>query len=576
METMFTKKSLQDILKADSKLIVPDYQRNFVWGKDEANNMIQDIVDSDTGGNFFGTIVFQSKDRNILTVVDGQQRLTSIFILLAALRRRSQELGRSELAERIQDKIAYVDDATGKSEGSKIEVSPVISFVFEKTILSRDWKGDFTLDELKNKKREIKKIKPIYDEFWLFVGRLQNNDLEDFLRKLYNSYFGEIEIFDISTAFDIFERMNARGVELNAADLLKNHLFSELYESEVDVEKIWSDISENAPGLLRMLRYYYISRCGYVSYKKLFKKLKDYSNKIGPVTLLEDIEDFSILYSVLYDPRIDVLKEVLIDRKGLAVFSSESRIMPIMRSFSAFRLFGVTQVYPLIMSLVHSFIKDSDRDDKALKKFIRTLGNIEKFIFINHEVVGNPGNKVESDFANLAQEIYNTDPFDVDCDKINNYIKKNLESQDQFHLSFSNISYESSNLSVLYYIFDRFTNINQKGEEIIDIYNVDSRVTKNGHNIEHLRPQSEKTEENSEMIDSIGNLLLISRHTNSALGNKSFSEKMECIKQKQTKLKLVQDFLEEYGDQKEWSEDDIRDRADKLAVDAYNNIWSIK
>lgn len=574
METTFSKKTLQEVLKGDYKIVVPEYQRNFIWGKDEANNLIQDIVDSDAG-SFLGTIVFQKGDDNILTVVDGQQRLTSIFILLSALRRRSQELGRNELSERIQDKIAHVDDATGKNEGSKIDVSPIISFVFNKTILDREWSGDFTLDEFNNKKREIKKIKPIYEEFWVFVKKLENEDLETFLRKLYNSYFGEIIIFDISTAFEIFERMNARGVELNAADLLKNHLFSELYKSETDVEKIWSDIAENAPGLLRMLRYYYISRCGHVTYKKLFKSLKDYSNKIGSLTLLEDIENFSVLYSVLYNPRLEALEEILIDRYGLEVFSSHSRIKPILRSFSSFKLFGVTQVYPLVMSLLHSFIKDSSKDNKALKKLVSTLNNIENFLFINHEIIGNPGNKVEKDFAHLAQKIYNENPFIDDCKEIDSYIRKHIENQEQFQLSFSNVSYESNNLSTLYYIFDRFTNVGQKGEEIIDIYDVDSLVTKGGHNIEHLRPQSEKNDNNTEIIDNIGNLLVIARHTNSALGNKSFEEKMEILKKRQTKLNTVKEFTEKYGGQKEWSEVDIQNRAENLAIVAYNNIWSV-
>lgn len=574
MENSFRRRTLGDILKGDERIEVPKHQRSFVWGKDEASNLIQDIEESEKG-SFLGTVVFHKAkdDDDFVEVVDGQQRLTSVFILLSALRRRCQDLGRHDLAERIQDKIAHVNESTAKNEGSKIKVSTVIEYTFNKTIVEREWNGDFTIDVLKNKKREVKKIKPLYDEFWGYVETLDNSNLEVFLGKLYGCYFGEIIIKDISKAFEIFERMNARGIELNAADLLKNHLFSELYDSEINVEEIWKTISENAPGLLRMLRYYHISRQGYISNKDLFKGLKVYSTEIGPKTLLGDIEDFSRLYSVLYEPRADALEEVLEHYNLVDVLNSGSRAKSLLRTFKALKLFRVTQVYPLIMSLLHSFINESDRDEKDLKKLFRVLKNIENFLFINHEIVGNPGNKVEKDFAFLASETYKNGSFEEDCNRINSYLKENLEEQEQFQLSFSGISYE--NLNSVYYLFDRFTNKSQKGEEIIEIFDTDTIITKGNYNIEHLKPQSERTDENSDYIDNIGNLLIISRHTNSKLGNKSFAEKMQMLKGRQTKLVIVDDFIREYGDQKEWTEEDIQNRATKMGIDAYTEVWKL-
>ncbi len=572
MENTFTKRTLEEILRANSRIIVPNYQRNFIWGKNEANNLIQDVRDADTG-SFMGTVVFHKEDDD-LVVVDGQQRLTSIFILLSALRRRAQELKLPELASIIQDKIAHVDQATGESVGSKIEVSPVIKFVFNKTVLDREWSGDFTIEEFKNKKLEVRKVKPIYDEFWKFVNSLSETDLKSFLRKLYSSHFGEIIIFEMAAAFEIFERMNARGVELNAADLLKNHLFAELYDSsDISVENVWREISDNAPGLLRMLRYYYTSRGGYVSYKSLFKALKDYSNNVGTLTLLKDIQDFSYLYSVLYSPDYQALEEIIIDRYGLKIFSSKHRLYQVLRNFKAYKLFGVTQCYPLVMSLFYSFMNERKKDEKSLKLLLRALKNLENFLFINHGVVGNPGNAVEQDFAKLAAQIYQGGSFEEDCKLVNKYLKENLEKRDQFVLSFTAISYDTKYLSMIYYIFDRFTNFKQKGEQVIEIFDTDSRVMRGGFNIEHLTPQSMKDGENDDVIDNIGNLLVISRHTNSSLGAYGFKEKMEILKEKQNKLNYVDDFIKKYSDQKEWVEQDISNRALEMSNAAYDKVW---
>lgn len=569
----FFKTELQDLLKKDLRIIVPEYQRTFIWGKDEANNLITDINDSDSG-SFLGTVVFHSTGKQEIRVVDGQQRLTSIFILLSALRRQAKKIGNQKLAQRIHEKISYIDESTGQDKDPKIEVSPIIKDVFDETIAVYDWDGDFNLKEFKNKKSIVKKIKPIYDEFWSFVKDLKEKELSDFLSKTYSCYFGEIVIRDITNAFEIFERMNSRGVELNAADLLKNHLFSELYEEDFSVEEIWERISE-VSGLLRMLRYYYISRGGHVSYKKLFSELKSLSHEIGAKTVLFDLEKFSKIYSVISNPTIESLKEVFIDDLKVEEFSNKNRLDSLLRTLSSFSLFGVTQAYPLIMSLTHSLLEDTKRNDSDVKKYIGTLEKLEKFLFINHEVIGNPGNMIEKDFADLSKTVYQKGSFVEDCELIEKYIRKNIEDKEQFILSFNQITYESSTLKSIYYIFDRITNYKQKGSEIIDVYNIDQRITRGNFNIEHLLPQSKITDENRDYVHSIGNLIVISLHTNSRLHDLPFSKKIEILQKRQNKLNIVKDFIKENKDKKDWSLKDIEKRTNDLAKISYDQIWKI-
>lgn len=570
----FNKRKLSEILNTGSKITVPEYQRSFVWGKDEANNLINDIKNSD-GGSFLGTVVFHKEAESSMTVVDGQQRLTSIFILFSTLRRKALDLGNTKLASSIQSKISYLNDTTGDSDGSRIKVSPKIEYVFNNTVVKYDWSGDFNIEPLKNKKRDVKKIKPIYDEFWLYISTLSQDELTVFLKKTYECYFGEIVIFDITDAFEIFERMNSRGVELNAAELLKNHLFSELLETESDLENKWSVISDNSSGLLRMLKYYYVSRKGHVSYKKLFSKLKVYSQEKGALTILNDLEEFSIIYSLLIDPTTESIKEVFIDRYEVDSLKNDHKIESILRVFTAMKLFGLTQVHPLIMSLINSYLMESNLEPKETDKLISTLQNLEKFIFINHEIVGNPGNKIEVDFSNLAHKVYTEGNFREDCDLINKYLTKKIEDKDKFDLAFTSISYENSSLKTLYYIFDRITNYKQKGTEIINLYNVDQRITRGSYNIEHLAPQSNKDEGNEDIIDNIGNLIAISLHTNSRLHNFSFTKKMSILRERQNRLNIVNNFIIDHGNKDDWTEEDVKQRAKELSDKSYNNIWKL-
>lgn len=571
----FIRTELQDLLKKDLKIIVPEYQRTFVWGKDEANNLITDIDESDSG-SFLGTVVFHFVNKQEIRVVDGQQRLTAVFILLSVLKRKSIELGNQKLAQRIHEKISYIDESTGEDKDPKIEVSPIIKDVFDKTIALYGWNGDFDLPDFKNKKSVVKKIKPIYEEFWSFIKNLNEKELSIFLTKTYSCYFGEIVINDINNAFEIFERMNSRGVELNAADLLKNHLFSELYkEDDVNVEEIWNRISESSSGLLRMIRYYYISKEGHVSYKKLFNELKKLSYDIGPKTILFELELFSKIYSVIYNPTEESLKEIFIDDLKVVDFKNKNRLDSFIRTLSSFSLFGVTQAYPLIMSLTKSFLDKDDKSDSDTKKYISTLEKLENFLFINHEVIGNPGNMIEKDFANLCKTISKYGDFNEDCNIINKYILNNLEKRNQFILSFSQITYENNTLKTIYYIFDRFTNYKQKGGEIINIYNLDQRITRGNYNIEHIMPKSKITEENRDIINNIGNLIVVPLHTNSKLQNYDFERKIKILEENQNSLNILKTFVKDNYGKKDWKYEDIEKRVNYLSEMAYDKIWHI-
>ena len=571
---------MQLLNEGDNQFKVPKYQRNFVWGEEQALEMLEDIIENHSS-IFLGTLVFYKKEDKTLEIVDGQQRLTAIFILLAAVRIRAKELENYNLASDLQSKLTFIDPTTGSNRGARLIATDQIREAFENTVLVYEWQGDFNLPELKNRKRQVNKIKPIFKGFYEHIRKLNADELSHFLRMVYDSTLVRIDINNESEAFEVFERSNARGLELNAADLLKNYLFQNLSKDErydeTEVENDWKIITDYAgSSIIRMLRYYYILKKGHIQKKKLFDGVKNYGNKIGAENLLGELKDFSYIYSCFTNPTKDALKEVLLDENPKEGFQEEYRIDDFRRHLEAFQLFRITQVYSVIIALYYSLLNDVGCSKKTVKEFLSVVQKMENFHFVNNMVAGYPGNKIEHDYAELARMIHNTKNFEQNKKAIEDYLKKNIESKDQFMGYFKDLSYDK--FVLIYYIFDRFNNFDLRGGEKVDIYNTDTRLLKKNFSVEHIKPKSDfnsEDEEEVEVRDNIGNLLIVPMHMNSSLGNKPFNEKREMLQQVQH-LSVVDQFMKEYGTKEEFGESDIKERANSLAEEAYDRIWNIQ
>ena len=91
-------KTISDILNSSSPFAIPRYQREYKWGKEEAMELIQDLTSHQRIGSgkheelFLGNFIFETTQDNKTCVVDGQQRLTTIILLLLACKMRAKEL----------------------------------------------------------------------------------------------------------------------------------------------------------------------------------------------------------------------------------------------------------------------------------------------------------------------------------------------------------------------------------------------------------------------------------------------------------------------------------------------------
>lgn len=579
------KVKLENILSKAVKYSVPNYQRNFEWRRDNAEEFWEDIK---TAGTFMGTIVLnisKENDRQEIDVVDGQQRFTTIFILLSALRNRACEIGNTQQAQVIQQFISFIDNTTGAAGKSKFVSSESIKEAFEETITNEKWDGNFNVKNLKNKRRQVNRIKPIYSFFYEKVSKFNSDHIKNTLSNLYSTTFVEIQIENTEEAFEIFERTNARGMDLNAADLSKNYLFAQI-ELE-DVEDRWSQIIENSSsgGILRMIKYFYVSKKGYVGKKELFSKLKNYGGiEIGADQFLNELVRFSELYNLIINKGTSDFIEFGSDYK-IKYYRAEYNSQSINRSLDAINLFGITQSYPLILKALDSLAttKDPKEKDEFAKEINKLVEIIENYHFINSAVSKRPGNEVEKFYAEMCEEKISSKTFKDITKKVRAKFIEQKVGLNEFIERFKELNYQND-YRLIFYINDRINNYKKKGGQIIEMYDSDSKALRRNYDMEHLISQDSSEYDTDpdryeEIKHNIGNLIVISKHTNGGIGNKHIKDKLPIIAEKDSKLPEVHNLLLMWKE-KEWDkiediEKNINDRAEDLAKKSYSNVWSI-
>lgn len=251
--------------------IVPDYQREYVWGDKEVEQLLQDIDEEFVAGDkreyFIGTVlVSPTSQKNHFEVIDGQQRLTTLFLLLCALRLRFKGEPQYPLFSGLLA-TSYTD--AGGNLKTSLKLEPRYEHAGE--LMNRVVAADADPETTKTKVAaagipkfgSLDNLLGAYATIHMFLDA-NYKDL-DALRK-YWGYLANNVVFiqisaDVSSALKIFETINERGVGLNSMDLLKNLLFTQVKPEEFtrlkdEWKKITAPLERHKEKPLRFLRYF--------------------------------------------------------------------------------------------------------------------------------------------------------------------------------------------------------------------------------------------------------------------------------------------------------------------------------
>jgi uncharacterized protein with ParB-like and HNH nuclease domain len=265
----------QDIKIADvfqAFYAVPDYQREYVWETEQVEQLLSDInaeLTSNDPANtpeyFIGSIVVCPGRDGVLELIDGQQRMTTLFLTLCAIRDRLKELG-----ERSSEALGYQIAATSVDATGHDRFRYRLDLQYEDSggILVRIAQG--ALDGADGAStRSIANICNAYKVALDFLKREFADDAGA-LRAFYGYLINKVKLIriqtqDVAKALKIFETINDRGISLDSMDLLKNLLFMKASRDAFEKLKThWKELQDIIFAMgekpLRFLRYFIFSR----------------------------------------------------------------------------------------------------------------------------------------------------------------------------------------------------------------------------------------------------------------------------------------------------------------------------
>lgn len=254
---------------------VPQFQREYVWKAEQVEALLSDALEAlfDENGSptqseyFIGSIVAY-KDDDVFQLIDGQQRITTLFISLCAFRDRRKDLADTEslqfLEAMIRDQYQNMDGTTGV----RLRLRPLYEDAGE--VLHEIAQGNPPVP-VKNLPNSARNMLEAYATAYEFLEEQFGDDIVK-LRTFQAHLAKRVRLVRIQTgsvadALRIFETINDRGVGLNALDLLKNLLFRQASRETFDrLTEVWKDMvhtiekTKKGEKPLRFLRYFVLSR----------------------------------------------------------------------------------------------------------------------------------------------------------------------------------------------------------------------------------------------------------------------------------------------------------------------------
>lgn len=559
-----TEANLLKFLRKSPQFVIPIYQRNYSWTAEQCRQLWSDLMragrDEKVQAHFIGSIVYVERglssvtSQEALLVIDGQQRLTTSTLLIAALAKHFETQGLGELLEAFSNKKLRNYYLLNPDEDGERHFKLILSETDKDTLLAI----------LQNTPLPAEASSRITENYALFQELIAANqgELEAICQGL-----AKLVIVDVSLdrAQDnpqlIFESMNSTGLELSQADLIRNFILMGLEPKlQTELYKTYWRPMERAFGQAAyvvhfdaFMRHYLTAKTGeipnvrevYVAFKAFARGLKGDTRD-----LVADIHAYASYYCAMaLDTEADAsLKQAFHDLRELKV----------------------DVAYPFLLDVYHDYKQGRLTSEEVL----RIVRLVESYVF-RRAICAIPTNSLNKTFAGMSRTL-----------KKDRY----LESVQAAFLLLP--SYRR------FPIDDEF----QRDVKVRDLYNFRSRsywlrrlenhgrkerVMVEDYTIEHILPQNEALSKEwqaelgtewqrvqQDWLHTLGNLTLTGY--NSEYSDHPFAYKRDQVTDKDgnpvgfahSPLKLNLGL----GKVSQWNETAIKDRADRLAADAAK-VW---
>ncbi|EAJ0217816.1 TPA: DUF262 domain-containing protein [Campylobacter jejuni] len=532
--------TLNDLFSKDRTYSVPKYQRNYSWDEDQWEDLWSDIEDLEKSiyPHFMGSIVLQeTKDVKNIDIIDGQQRLSTLSIFIAAVivyiddlvKKDKDKINNEKRKEIFNKKYLGYESSTTLKIVPKLTLNKTNNNFFTTYIINQNIPDKPTLADADKSNLLLHKA------FDFFQKKIKEKFQEEDGKKIaeYVEMIGEqlkfivIIVQNELDAYVLFQTLNARGAELTAADLLKNYFLSLLKNDSEALEQansIWEDINnkistEKIPDFLRSVVNF---QTDLVTKNRLFKEVrKNIKTSEEAFSFISKLHNLSSLYLALQNSNHNSWNEF--SQKDAKYYIN---ILELLRFKSSL---------PLLL-----IAKEKIINDQEFTKILKACAVLS----IRYSISKTRTNKLESNYNKIACNIF------YDKYKNANEIIKALKLIDiddnDFKKSFSIYSKKATS---------------GNDEKIVKflLFNIERHLSggicdEQIATIEHILPSSL----NDEKVHKLGNYILLEAKYNQQLKNKNFKEKIDIYSK--SNFKLAQYVAENF---KTW---------DTKSIDQYQNF----
>ena len=506
--------AISDILNK-SVFDIPRNQRRYVWKKPHWQDLYEDIVFSitETKPHFVGSIVLEGEGKkdglSYYTIIDGQQRLTTITIVLLAIMKHFHE---NDMTDDFLGTISYLQSKNNSNQDITIlnsEYHVSLSSLIRNMIALKD-KSLSMASFVEANTLSKTKDKCIGDALRFFYSAIRDDvqqvdNVQKRLREIRNAVLDMTAVKIVSSSeedsYTIFEILNARGQELAAHELLKNYIMRYIQPTERrdDAKMMWEDM-ERAVGssMDKFIKHYATHRFGDTrdKYNSPYQAIQKATHGQNIGELFDDIKLKSEYYSKIIHP--DKGEDGNCDEIEYAIFDF-------------FRTKRFEQFRPVLLSLIHQ----RSLGKLSSQKYELTLKYIYNF-FVCYTIIGEEkSNKLEDvvfKYARMLEDSYS----DELLQEFANNLKRKIPSYEWFLNAFKNVGW--SNHYDLYKGEKNKTRV-QIILEVIELF-VSQAHNAHDFTVEHILPDSDGITN-----AKIGNLIPLEDALNRSCANKSLTDK---------------------------------------------------
>lgn len=542
------------VLFRDFWFNIPSYQRPYVWGEDNINELLDDILyafENDSQDTYFmGALVLQNKENDEYDILDGQQRLTTLALLLATIR---DNIKVEKTKKVLQDHLFQEDDETAdipsrnrftfniRNEVQRFFEEYIIkengTFNIEKALEDEQFKNNISIKNMVAVVQVIRKrLEEIFGE-QLSLENISGTSLLEFIKFIRNKLiFAYICSDTREQAFRLFTILNNRGIPLTTADILKS-LNLDKVQDEIkrnEYAKKWEELEEQYGD--KFDRFLNFIRTIKLKEKARKNLLEEFEKKVYGKVMNYGKEsiDYILKTSENYDKLINLTADFNNEYKNLinimkVGFNSEDWIPPLLYYYEKFNTQGLVEFLKL---LDNKFMGDWINKETPTKR-LENMNKILKAIEIGE---------------NYNDILNNKNLFNFDINNFKNIINGNIFGERYCKYLLLKIEYLSLDSEVAY--IGNYKNIS----------------------IEHVLPQNPKedsewkakfsNEDREEWTNKLGNLILLTKRKNSKLSNLEFKDKKE--KYLADKILLFPSVFEVYSNGEDWNIDILKTRQNRI------------